>query len=128
MCGIAGIIKNDLINEQDVERLSAATKELNKRGPDDEGICTFAKAAFGHRRLSIIDTSSAAKQPFTDKSGRYTLVFNGEIYNFKNLRIKLENEGYSFNSQSDTEVLLYAYIHFGTSFLNHLDGFFALAI
>lgn len=128
MCGIAGIIKSDLINDKEVDQLKAATKELNKRGPDDEGVCIFAKAAFGHRRLSIIDTSSAAKQPFTDKSGRYTLVFNGEIYNFKNLRIKLENEGYSFNSQSDTEVLLYAYIHFGTSFLNHLDGFFALAI
>lgn len=128
MCGIAGIIKKDLINDREVEQLKAATKELSKRGPDNEGFCTFAKAAFGHRRLSIIDTSAAASQPFKDKSDRYTLVFNGEIYNFKSLREKLESAGYSFNTQSDTEVLLYSYIHFGTSFLNHLDGFFALAI
>ncbi|MDX1903293.1 MAG: asparagine synthase (glutamine-hydrolyzing), partial [Thermonemataceae bacterium] len=81
-----------------------------------------------HRRLSIIDTSSAGNQPITDITKQYTIVFNGEIYNFKSLRKELEDKGVQFNSHTDTEVLLYAYIHWGVAFLERLQGFFAFAI
>lgn len=128
MCGIVGIIKSELIDAKEMEQLKAANDRLSNRGPDFAATLPFEKVAFAHSRLSIIDTSSAANQPFQDESGRYTLIFNGEIYNFKDLRKKLEEAGYAFRSQSDTEVLLKSYIHFGTAFLNHLDGFFSLAI
>lgn len=128
MCGIVGIIKNEQIRKAEIEQLKTANEQLSRRGPDYAGLKTFDKVAFAHSRLSIIDTSAAANQPFQDESKRYTLVFNGEIYNFKSIRKKLEESGYSFRSKSDTEVLLKAYMHFGTAFLNQLDGFFALAI
>ncbi|MEQ8909217.1 MAG: asparagine synthase (glutamine-hydrolyzing) [Vicingaceae bacterium] len=128
MCGISGIISNRVLELNEKERLESATQRLEKRGPDAVGIKSFAKAALGHRRLSIIDTTDSANQPFQDPSGRYQMVFNGEIYNYKNLREELKSKGHSFKTSSDTEVLLHAFLQFGTSFLNKLDGFFALAI
>jgi len=82
----------------------------------------------GHRRLSIIDTSSAGHQPFTDSGGRYTIVFNGEVFNFQALRAELEAQGHTFRSHSDTEVALRLYALKGPDFLHDLNGFFALAI
>ncbi|MEX2379208.1 MAG: carbapenam-3-carboxylate synthase domain-containing protein, partial [Vicingaceae bacterium] len=128
MCGIVGIIKNEQVSKLEIKQLKSANERLSMRGPDNSGLKTFDKVALAHRRLSIIDTSAAANQPFQDESKRYTLVFNGEIYNFKSIRKKLEESSYSFRSKSDTEVLLKAYMHFGAAFLNQLDGFFALAI
>ena len=128
MCGITGIL---IFNEQEkhcLSKINDATSALIRRGPDGEGIYTHKMAALGHRRLSIIDISSTASQPFTDTTGRYTIVFNGEIFNYKVLRKELETKGIRFKSESDTEVLLYMYIHYGEKCLDKLDGEFAFAI
>ncbi len=128
MCGITGIL---IFNEQEkhcLSKINDATSALIRRGPDGEGIYTNKMAALGHRRLSIIDISSAASQPFTDTTGRYTIVFNGEIFNYKVLRKELETKGIRFKSESDTEVLLYMYIHYRENCLDKLDGEFAFAI
>lgn len=128
MCGITGIVAFNENGKKHLSKIKAATYSLIKRGPDGEGIYTHDMIALGHRRLSIIDTSNAASQPFTDVSGRYTIVFNGEIFNYKELRKTLENKGIKFNSQSDTEVLLYLYITEKEKCLFQLDGEFAFAI
>lgn len=98
------------------------------RGPDDEGCYANGRAVLGHRRLSIIDTSSAGHQPFTDEEGRYTMVFNGEVFNFRELRAELEAQGHTFRSHTDTEVVLRLFATKGEAFLHDLNGFFALAI
>lgn len=128
MCGINGILSNGALSELQRSQLHISVGKLSKRGPDAEGLSFFESAGLGHRRLSILDTSPLSNQPFFDNSGRFAMVFNGEIYNFKDLRAELESLGRSFNTSGDTEVLLQAYLQFGTSFLNKLDGFFALAI
>lgn len=128
MCGISGIFSSGLINEDQKHALQASIDRLSKRGPDAMGSKFFDRAALGHRRLSIIDTSEASGQPFMDLTGRYCLLFNGEIYNYRSLRKDLEALGRTFRSQGDTEVVLQAYLQYGTSFLTKLDGFFALAI
>lgn len=125
MCGIVGVISN---NKKQLIAIKSATQSLSKRGPDHQETCAYNNLALGHARLSIIDTSSAANQPFKDLSQRYTLVFNGEIYNHLELRKELEQEGIIFNTSSDTEVLLYLYIKYGKECLEKLNGFFAFAI
>ncbi|MCE3278791.1 MAG: asparagine synthase [Bacteroidetes bacterium] len=111
-----------------LKHINTATACLKKRGPDGDGIFIHNNAALGHRRLSIIDTSDLASQPFTDLSGRYTIVFNGEVFNYKELRKELIAKGISFRSQSDTEVLLYLFIADKEKCLSKLDGEFAFAI
>jgi asparagine synthase (glutamine-hydrolysing) len=128
MCGIAGILAFNENGEKYLNKISPATYSLIKRGPDGEGIYFHNKVALGHRRLAIIDTSNAASQPFTDTSGRYTTVFNGEIFNYKHIREQLKAKGVEFKSQSDTEVLLYLYIANKEKCLEQLDGEFAFAI
>jgi asparagine synthase (glutamine-hydrolysing) len=128
MCGITGIIAFSENGKQHLHKISDATYSLIKRGPDGEGLYFHNNAALGHRRLSIIDTTNAAAQPFTDASGRYTIVFNGEIFNYKELRAALEKKGVQFRSQSDTEVLLQLYISEKEKCLQQLDGEFAFAI
>lgn len=128
MCGIAGIISKAELDEKDINHLKKSIQSLEKRGPDAEGILNFGEVAFGHRRLSIIDTNEAANQPLTDSTNRFTIVFNGEIYNYQEIKDELLKEGYKFKTESDTEVVLNAYIRYGTSFLNKLNGFFAIAI
>lgn len=128
MCGIAGILAFDESGKRYLHKISAATYSLNKRGPDGEGIYIHNNVALGHRRLAIIDTSSSASQPFTDASERYTIVFNGEIFNYQDLRKQLIKKGVQFKSQSDTEVLLYLYITEKEKCLEQLDGEFAFAI
>ena len=83
MCGITGIFAFNSTGKKYVTHLPAATRSLINRGPDDEGTYYHNNIALGHRRLSIIDTSTAARQPFTDEQNRYTIVFNGEIFNYK---------------------------------------------
>jgi asparagine synthase (glutamine-hydrolysing) len=102
---------------------------LAHRGPDGSGVWvdTDARCAFGHRRLSIIDTSDAGSQPFVSSDGRWWLTFNGEIYNFKEIRVLLEQRGRRFRSQSDTEVLIEALAEWGTSAIEKFDGMFAFA-
>jgi asparagine synthase (glutamine-hydrolysing) len=103
---------------------------MRHRGPDDAGIWRSPDAAVGlaHRRLSIIDLSSAGHQPMADATGCLQIVFNGEIYNFARLRRDLEARGHSFRSASDTEVILAAYREWGTDCLRHLNGMFAFAL
>ena len=126
MCGIAGILSKD-------PRLNLAhcirkiTEKIAHRGPDAEGVFVEKEVALGHRRLSIIDLSTEANQPFTDHSGRYHLVYNGELYNFQSLRERLSGQ-YQFITQGDTEVILAAYIQWGEDCLQHFNGMFALAI
>lgn len=128
MCGITGILAFNEEGKKHLNKISAATCSLIKRGPDGEGIYTHNNVALGHRRLAIIDTSEAAAQPFTDATKRFTVVFNGELFNYKELRKQLENKGIQFRSQSDTEVLLYLYINEKEKCLEQLDGEFAFAV
>lgn len=125
MCGIVGIISSS--NEQ-LNAITKATQQLNKRGPDNQSTLNFDGIALGHARLSIIDTSEAANQPFSDTTNRYTIVFNGEIYNYQELKEELVKDGVVFNTASDTEVLLYSYIRYGSGCLEKLNGFFAFAV
>lgn len=127
MCGIVGIIAKDETGKQNFNKLKDAVKELNLRGPDASGITTHKNIGLGHARLSIIDTSEGATQPFTSQDGRYILVFNGEIYNFKQLRKPLEQKGHTFKTHSDTEVLLYHLIEYGKEGIQDLNGFFGFA-
>lgn len=126
MCGIVGVF--NFQNPVDNNYLKNALKQLGKRGPDSNGIYTHKNCSIAQARLSIIDTSNAAKQPMTDQSGRYTIVFNGEIYNYKDIKKELLTTGITFQTESDTEVLLYAYIQKGKKCIDDFIGFFAFAI
>ena len=123
MCGIAGIIGVGA-KKASIDAMLAAQAH---RGPDAQKTHLDEGVALGHNRLSIIDLSSAADQPFYSQDGRYTLVFNGEIYNYLELKRILE-ESYNFQTQSDTEVLLAAFLHWGNDCLAHLNGMFSFAI
>jgi asparagine synthase (glutamine-hydrolysing) len=128
MCGIAGVFAFNNEGKKKVNLIENVIKTLNKRGPDSQGIFKNDNYALAHARLAIIDTSVNANQPFTDETGAYTIIFNGEIFNFQSLKINLQKKGIIFNSESDTEVLLKLYINEGASCLNKLNGFFSFAI
>ena len=127
MCGIVGFAGQHPI---DAERLHAMAEKLTHRGPDDSGLWVSSDRAVGlsHRRLSIIDLSSAGRQPMVDNSGRVHIAFNGEIYNYLELRKELEAAGHRFRTATDTEVILEAYNRWGEDFLKHIVGPFALAL
>jgi asparagine synthase (glutamine-hydrolysing) len=125
MCGIFGILNKDG-SPVDIDLVQHASRMLNHRGPDGEGFFVEANIGFGHKRLSIIDLSADAKQPF-DKHG-LVIIYNGEIYNYKELRKELVGLGYNFRSNSDTEVLLSAYHCWGNKAFEKLNGMWALAI
>jgi len=124
MCGIVGVFGRDL------SAIESANSAINHRGPDDCGIYInqSLKIGLGHRRLSILDTSSFGHQPMSSDDGKVVLVFNGEIYNYKELRSDLERKGFVFQGKSDTEVLLQLYISEGKGMLAKLNGIFAFAI
>src|SRR5882762_3498317 len=128
MCGIAGIINVEAAPSS--EDIGAMIADFAYRGPDSVGqICLEADGvALGHRRLSILDLSEAGAQPMVSSSGRFWVVFNGEIYNFLEIRRDLEALGRTFRSGSDTEVLLYAYEQWGTACLERFMGMYAFAI
>ena len=128
MCGITGVYAFNMVGRISMINASNATQALESRGPDFQNIYHDNVVALGHRRLSIIDTSSDGHQPMTDSTGRYVIVFNGEIFNYKSLRKDLSDKGVVFYSSSDTEVLLQLYIHEGKACLHKLNGFFAFAI
>src|SRR5262245_53418398 len=127
MCGIAGFLHSDGAPGAPV-RLKAMTDAIAHRGPDDEGQFVNGPVGLGHRRLAIIDLSPLGRQPMTTADGRYTLSFNGEIYNFQEIRSELTIRGRSFVSRSDSEVLLYAFAEWGLGALRRLNGMFAFAI
>lgn len=128
MCGIVGCYWKSAVPENAEAILREANDQLSKRGPDAEGIYINENLGLGHRRLSIIDTSAKSNQPFFSDDKSLTIVFNGEIFNFRELREELIKKGHSFRTSGDTEVLLKAYQSFGKKCLNKLNGFFAFAI
>lgn len=127
MCGIAGILCVQPCISSGIERLTSA---LMHRGPDGyrHWRSDDQRVQLGHTRLSILDLSVAADQPMTSLCGRFTIAFNGEIYNFLELRTELQNEGYKFRTSSDTEVLLNAFIAWGENALDKFNGMWAFAI
>lgn len=125
MCGIAGILSFSP-EGVDGSAIKKMTNAMVHRGPDADGFYVDDRVALGHRRLSIIDLSTAANQPFHDSSNRYVIVFNGEIYNYAEIKSQLPD--YHFSTTSDTEVLLAAYIKWGAACLDKLKGMFAFAI
>ena len=129
MCGIAGCISHHN-NISDVDHVEYMSRRIQHRGPDASGLYVSDNysVVFAHRRLSILDTTDAGAQPFISSDGKYVLVYNGEIYNYLELRKSIEKEGYQFSSNSDTEVLLAAYIVWGLSFIERLRGMFAFAL
>jgi asparagine synthase (glutamine-hydrolysing) len=125
MCGIAGIL--DFSHSANIRTaIQHMTECIAHRGPDAQGNHIDEDLALGHRRLSIIDLSEVANQPITDHTGRYTIIFNGEIYNYQEVRTQIHH--YPFRTQSDTEVILAAYELWGPAFLKKLNGMFAFAL
>ncbi|MBC8043111.1 MAG: asparagine synthase (glutamine-hydrolyzing) [Rhizobacter sp.] len=131
MCGILGVFnysnRANIISEPVLKKM---TDEIRHRGPDDDGlfISPDRRVGFGFRRLAIIDLSPLGHQPMQTPDERITLVFNGEIYNHKEIRKDLESKGYRYRSQSDTETILYAYQEYGEAFITKLYGMFGIAI
>jgi asparagine synthase (glutamine-hydrolysing) len=132
MCGILGIVEAAGAPEGAEEALGRGLSALSHRGPDAHGAASVATAEaaahLGHARLAILDLSEAAAQPMARRDGRYTLVFNGEVYNFRQIRGELEALGAAFVSDGDTEVVLEALIHWGEAALARFVGMFALAL
>ena len=130
MCGILGQFssRNNLNKDKFLNTLNT----LNHRGPDDHGIegglINDFNFLIGHKRLSIIDLTKSGKQPFKSENSRFILVFNGEIYNYLELKKELLNLGFTFNSSSDTEVLLNAWICWGADCIRKLIGMFSFGI
>ncbi|MBO8092291.1 MAG: N-acetylglutaminylglutamine amidotransferase [Prosthecochloris sp.] len=127
MCGIAGELRFDETYASS-RTVASMLETLEPRGPDAQGMFTHNRMAFGHRRLKIIDLSDCASQPMQDTQLGLTLVFNGAIYNYPELRRQLQQKGYGFFSHSDTEVILKAYHAWGRECVLHLQGMFAFAI
>ena len=123
MCGIAGYYA--IKGEPDKRQIELMTNVLRHRGPDADGIYTGSKVALGHRRLSIIDLSEKANQPMMSHSGRHVAVFNGEIYNYREVAAEL---GIETRTASDTEVVVEAFELLGPQFVERLNGMFAIAI
>lgn len=128
MCGISGRVNYRTGAPVDERTLTGMCDRLQHRGPDGSGVWSDGAVGFGHRRLAVIDPSSAGRQPLQTADGRFTITFNGEIYNFQALRAELEELGARFTSRTDTEVILHAYAHYGVACLDRLRGMFAFAI
>ena len=127
MCGICGDIRLD---GQPASRtvIEKMNDRLSRRGPDDEGVYIDQQVGFGHRRLSIIDLSERSHQPFIDRQHDLVLVFNGTIYNYRELRSELAAKGHQFTSEGDSEVILKAWAEWGAGCVEHLTGMFAFVI
>lgn len=135
MCGIAGIAGHEINQPTYRSAIQQMTDALAHRGPDAEGIWNDEHCFLGHRRLSIIDLSAAGNQPLISQDGRYTLVYNGELYNYRELKLELQRAQhgsgqlpYFFKTNTDTEVILAAYLRWGIECLQRFNGMFAFAI
>src|SRR3989338_10268255 len=122
MCGIVGF------NWEDKDLIKRMSTILEHRGPDGFGYFTDKGISLGHRRLSIIDLSAAGKNPMTNEDETLQLIFNGEVYNFKELRSQLEQKKHRFKSNTDTEVILHGYEEWGENVVHKLNGEFAFAL
>ena len=127
MCGIAGILNGDG-RPVDARELTLITRALAHRGPDGEGLYIEGHVGLGHRRLAILDLSSEGHQPMPCADGRYMVILNGEIFNFLEIRRELEALGHRFRSQSDTEVIGYAYHEWGADCVHRFNGMWAFAV
>lgn len=128
MCGINGILHLQSQKKVDERVLTKMRDALEHRGPDDKGIFIDNNLGLGHRRLSILDVSHSGHQPFLSEDGRYSLVYNGEIYNFKDFYPELKHNGFDIKTCSDTEVLMKLFQLYGLKMLKRLNGMFAFAI
>lgn len=130
MCGLAGFLRTPATPNRDAHRqwLEHMGQAIVHRGPDAGGVYQDDDIGLAHRRLSILDLSVAGNQPMASATGRYLIVFNGEIYNYRSIKVELEAEGYTFHTGTDTEVLLALFEHKGQSCLDDLNGMFAFAI
>ena len=124
MCGIIAIAGNKSLKDSQINGMLSA---LSLRGPDDIGFERFPGGVIGQTRLSIVDLVSG-HQPMRDNTNPYSIVFNGEIYGYRDLRVALEKRGHKFRTTSDTEVILKSYAEYGRDCVKHLDGMFAFAI
>ena len=127
MCGVCGIINCDRENTVNQNLIKKMCDTIIHRGPDDDGFYVNENVGLGMRRLSIIDLSTG-KQPISNENGKIWIVFNGEIYNFKELKAELEKAGHKFKTQTDTEAIVHAYEEYGESCVKKLNGMFAFAI
>lgn len=130
MCGISGIYNKNRLFEKQKASIEKMNEAQLTRGPDDSGIFVDpeSRVALGHQRLAILDLSDAGRQPMTSADGQLTITFNGEIYNFKELRSDLERSGYIFKTETDTEVILLLYQEFGEKSFGMLKGMFAFGL
>ena len=135
MCGINGLISENLSAEKQLSIVHAMNARLRHRGPDNQGTWTGESLCLGHTRLSIIDLSPESNQPFSSSDERYVVVYNGELYNYRELKLELQraahgsgNKPYFFKTASDTEVVLAAYVRWGIKCLDYFNGMFAFAI
>src|SRR3989338_10452812 len=122
MCGICGF------NWEDRQLVKDMACQIKHRGPDQEGYYTDSNVSLGHKRLSIIDLSEKGKQPMSNEDGSVWLVYNGEIYNFAEIKEKLEKKGHKFKSHTDSEVIVHAYEEYGVKCVEQFNGMFAFAI
>jgi len=125
MCGICGVYSKDGIDRNDVKKM---VKILEHRGPDGNGIYSSSNVCLGHTRLAILDLSDKGKQPMFSDNGEAVIVYNGEVYNYIELRSELEKLGHKFHSGTDTEVVLKAYLEWGKECVNKFNGMWAFAI
>ena len=133
MCGIAGIAirgEKEALERVDIHSTKRMLDAMGYRGPDACNIWYSSKhsVCLGHNRLSIIDTTSSGNQPMSSNCDRYKITFNGEIYNFKDLKEHLQQKGKKFRSESDTEVFVELFAEYGQECWKHIDGMFAVAI
>ena len=135
MCGITGIIASQSNSELYIDAIQKMTDAIAHRGPNSQGIWHDEKCYLGHRRLSIIDLSDAGNQPFISQDGRYIMVYNGELYNYRDLKLELQRVEhgaktlpYIFKTNTDTEVILASYLRWGTECVQRFNGMFAFAI
>lgn len=126
MCGIAGFIDPKLKKEDAVSILGHMLESIAHRGPDARGTWYHNDVALGHNRLSIIDLSEQANQPMIKDN--IVITFNGEIYNYREIRLELEKMGYIFQTQSDTEVIIYSYKEWGPNCVNQFTGMWSFVI
>lgn len=127
MCGIAGILNFNKASVSNIV-LEGMIRIIAHRGPDDQGVFVDSNFGVAHRRLSVIDLTSAGRQPMHSPGGRYIISYNGEVYNFKELKKDLISLGYKFKSGTDTEVVLYSIDHWGLKAVNYFNGMFAVSL